>query len=286
MTVAKSPEEEKREQQRMQDVLVLLQHLAENEETTIKLIIECLYDVGSVNFINRQVQNTWVNQLAKSLASLSKPAVKHYGLYRFKKDCPELILNFLQRKVAFPSPQAVPSQHEEVEVQSNLVEAVEFATTEVQNSAAVNPTPPVADATPVQPITSAPHIATVLEEQVASNPQTQENSSQQTGDDSLGALGDMDGSGRNLDQLPIKEPSTVATKMSSDRLADDPLQLAQKNRQIQRLQVQIQALTALWVSTLLASGAMVWHLQTSQQNALKSQEPLPASVIRSDRFVE
>jgi len=106
MTVSKSPEEEQREQQRMQDVLVLLQHLAENEETTIKLIIECLYDVGTINFINKKVQNDSINHLTKTLMGMSKPIAKRYGYYRFKKDCPELIVNWLKRKIAFSAPKA------------------------------------------------------------------------------------------------------------------------------------------------------------------------------------
>lgn len=97
----------------MQDVLVLLQHLTENEETTIKLMIECLYDVGAVNFINKKVQNDSINQLAKTLAGMSKPIAKRYGYYWFKKNCPELIVNWLKRKVAFPAPQAKAIQQQE-----------------------------------------------------------------------------------------------------------------------------------------------------------------------------
>lgn len=282
MTVAKSSEEEKREQQRMQDVLVLLQHLAENEETTIKLIIECLYDVGAANFINRKVQNASVNQLAKSIASLSKPAFKRYGLYWFKKNCPELIANWLQRKVAFPPPQAVPPAETEVEGQPNLVEAVEVATNQAENAEAVSPGSPAADGTSVQPTTPAPHLATAIEEQGASDSQTIETYSQQAMD----PLQDVDAQRKNADQPLIQQPTSVTVKTSSDRLTEDHLELAQKNRQIQRLKVQIQALTALWVGTLLASGVVVWHVQTTQQNAWKGEKPLPASVIPSDRSVE
>lgn len=97
----------------MQDVLVLLQHLTENEETTIKLIIECLYDVGAVNFINKKVQNDSINQFTKTLAGMSKPIAKRYGYYWFKKNCPELIVNWLTRKVAFPAPKAKAVQPQE-----------------------------------------------------------------------------------------------------------------------------------------------------------------------------
>lgn len=104
----------------MQDVLVLLQHLTENEETTIKLMIECLYDVGTVNFINKKVQNDSINQFAKTLAGMSKPIAKRYGYYWFKKNCPELIVNWLKRKVAFPAPQAKAIQQQEAAPQVEL----------------------------------------------------------------------------------------------------------------------------------------------------------------------
>ncbi len=110
----------------MQDVLVLLQHLTENEETTIKLMIECLYDVGAVNFINNKVQNDSLNQLTKALAGMSKPIAKRYGYYWFKKNCPELIVNWLKRKVAFPDPKAKAVQQQKaapkVEPASNTTE--------------------------------------------------------------------------------------------------------------------------------------------------------------------
>jgi len=117
----------------MQDVLVLLQHLAENEATTIKLIIDCLYDVGAVNFINREVQNSAINQFTKNIASLSKPVAKRYGLYWFKKNCPQLIVNWLQRKVAFPPAQKAPLAKTEVENQPDIVKALEVAEAQAQS---------------------------------------------------------------------------------------------------------------------------------------------------------
>ena len=47
--------EQQRERERMQDVLLLVQQLVASQETTFKLIIDCLYDVGSINFINQKV---------------------------------------------------------------------------------------------------------------------------------------------------------------------------------------------------------------------------------------
>lgn len=119
----------------MQDVLVLLQHLTENEETTIKLIIECLYDVGAVNFINKKVQNDSINQVTKTLAGMSKPIAKRYGYYWFKKNCPELIVNWLTRKIAFPAPKAKAVQQQET------VPKVEPAPISTEAPSPVAPTP-------------------------------------------------------------------------------------------------------------------------------------------------
>ena len=49
-------DEERMKQQRMRDVMLLLESLFEREETTVKMIIDCLYDVGSVNLINKKFQ--------------------------------------------------------------------------------------------------------------------------------------------------------------------------------------------------------------------------------------
>lgn len=95
-------EEDRLEKERMRDVLVLLEHLLEREETTVQLIVDRLYDVGSVNYINkrfaRQPRKRWA---MKSVAKMLKPAVKVYAMRWVKKNCPQLITNWLQNKVRF-----------------------------------------------------------------------------------------------------------------------------------------------------------------------------------------
>lgn len=85
----------------MRDVLVLLQHLVEREETTVKMILDCLYDVGSVNLINKKVPLKPANHLMKGIASLSKPAFRMVALRWFKGNCPQLIAKWLYSKVRF-----------------------------------------------------------------------------------------------------------------------------------------------------------------------------------------
>jgi len=98
---AQQLEEERMKQQRMRDVLLLLESLIEREETTVKMILDCLYDVGSVNLINKKFPIKPANRLMKWIAGLSKPMFKIIALRWFKKNCPQIIANWLQSKVKF-----------------------------------------------------------------------------------------------------------------------------------------------------------------------------------------
>jgi hypothetical protein len=94
-------EEDRLKQQRMKEVLLLLDSLFEREEATVKMILDCLYDVGSVNLINQKFRRRPLNRLMKAIARLSKPAFRLYAIYWFKKNCPQLITNWLGTKVRF-----------------------------------------------------------------------------------------------------------------------------------------------------------------------------------------
>ncbi len=97
--LAKTPEELRREEERMRDVQVLLQNLTLQEETTIKLIIDCLYDVGSVNILNTKVAWKPANRVVKLVARTSKPVFRAIAWRWFKGNCPELITTWLASKV-------------------------------------------------------------------------------------------------------------------------------------------------------------------------------------------
>jgi hypothetical protein len=93
----------------MEDVRVLLETMFNREEEIVKLLIDCLYDVGSVNMINQRVHAPWLNQLAQWAARCSKPVFRILALRWFKRNCPELIRNWLYTKVKFE-----PKQLEQV----------------------------------------------------------------------------------------------------------------------------------------------------------------------------
>ncbi len=93
------------EEARMQDVLLLLQLLAEREEVTIKLILDCLYDIGSANLVDQKVPIRPLNRLSKLILAKSKPMFRRLGLWWFKKNCPQLIADWLYTQVSFTEDQ-------------------------------------------------------------------------------------------------------------------------------------------------------------------------------------
>lgn len=94
-------EEERIKQQRMNDVLLLLEQLVEREEATVKRILDCLYDVGSINLINKKFKNRPLNRFLKWIAKFTRPTFRVVALYWFKRNCPLLITNWLGTKVRF-----------------------------------------------------------------------------------------------------------------------------------------------------------------------------------------
>ncbi len=101
VNISSTAEKSRLEAQRMQDVLTLLDSLTGREEATIKLIIDCLYDVGYVNAIDRKVRVKPLNSIAKLVARKSKPIVRIVAWRWFKKNCPMLIVRWLYGKVKF-----------------------------------------------------------------------------------------------------------------------------------------------------------------------------------------
>ena len=95
-----TPEEQKK-QERMRDVFLLLQQLVEREEITLKLIIDCLYDVGIINIVNKKYQNKPMNRFFKAIARLSKPVLRAVALRWLKKKLPILLTDWLEEKVSF-----------------------------------------------------------------------------------------------------------------------------------------------------------------------------------------
>ena len=101
VTIANPPSESRFELERIRDVLILLTSLIEREETTIKLIIDCLYDIGSVKLIDKKVRFRPLGAIAKLIARMSKPILRLFAWRWVKKNCPQLLTNWLYNKVKF-----------------------------------------------------------------------------------------------------------------------------------------------------------------------------------------
>ena len=117
--IKKSPVERRNETERMYDVLMLLDQMFRREEVTLKLILGCLYDVGSVNLVNQKINHQAANRLVKWIASLSRPIFGMIALRWFYKNCPQLLVDWLHSKLMFepaseksdsPTPAAIASE--------------------------------------------------------------------------------------------------------------------------------------------------------------------------------
>jgi hypothetical protein len=93
--------EQQRAEERMRDVEMLLESLFLREETTMRLIADCLYDVGSVNLVNQRFQARQLNRFMKVIARRSKPVFRFFMLRWSRQNCPRLIASWLQTQVSF-----------------------------------------------------------------------------------------------------------------------------------------------------------------------------------------
>lgn len=101
--------EQQIEEERMRDVEMLLESMFLREEVTLRLIADCLYDVGSVNLVNQRVHSQPLNWLMKAIARRSKPVFRFFMMRWCRKNCPHLIASWLKKQVVFePSEVVLP----------------------------------------------------------------------------------------------------------------------------------------------------------------------------------
>ena len=93
--------EELKKQERMRDVMLLLQQLLEREEVAFKLIIDCLFDVGLINLANKKIPNRSLNRLMKAISCSLKPAFRIIAMIWLRKNLPTLLTAWLEAKVSF-----------------------------------------------------------------------------------------------------------------------------------------------------------------------------------------
>ncbi len=96
-----TPEEKRFQQQRLRDICLLLENITLKEETTIKLILDCLYDIGVINLINKKIPHPPLNKLAKKLASTPKPLFRIIAWRWVRRNLPIRVTNWLHNRVKF-----------------------------------------------------------------------------------------------------------------------------------------------------------------------------------------
>ena len=122
-----SPEKD-REEKLMNEVLILIKTVVYNEEITIKLLIDCLYDIGVTNLINQKFQLGTLNKTLKFATKISKPVIKILAWKWVKNNCPQLITGWLKSKVAFPKEEApkievvVENEPENIAASSQIID--------------------------------------------------------------------------------------------------------------------------------------------------------------------
>ena len=93
--------EELKKRERMRDVTLLLQQMVEREEVTLKLIVDCLIDVGSINYANHKLHNPSLNKIMKILVGSVKPVARIAALFWLKRNLPNLLTAWLESQVSF-----------------------------------------------------------------------------------------------------------------------------------------------------------------------------------------
>ncbi len=103
-----SLQEQAQEQEKMRDVLLLLDNLFKRETATARLILGNLYDVGTINLVNQKIPLKVVSPLLKLIASSSKPLILILAVRIFQAYCPKLVANYLYSLVEFKKEPIAP----------------------------------------------------------------------------------------------------------------------------------------------------------------------------------
>lgn len=122
----KSLKEQRQEQERLTEMLIVLEELFRREDVAAKRIIACLYDIAVVNWINKNVRIYPFNPLLKFLMRFPKPVAKILALrFYLQTQCPKLITDWLYSLVEFKENELLPLPLEVTEVPAAALPAVE-----------------------------------------------------------------------------------------------------------------------------------------------------------------
>lgn len=90
-----------REDERVRDILLAVEQLFHREENAVAFVLSCLYDIGSVNLIEKKVPIASLKPVLRSIARYSRPAFRFVAVRWFHQNCPKLITDWLHSLVIF-----------------------------------------------------------------------------------------------------------------------------------------------------------------------------------------
>lgn len=103
MSKPKTPAEKIREEEKLKEILLHLDQLFQREEATAKAIVGCLYDIATINLINKYCPLWGINATLKYLTRFPRPIAKSLGVkWYLQPQCPKLITDWLYTLVEFP----------------------------------------------------------------------------------------------------------------------------------------------------------------------------------------
>lgn len=118
MSKEKTREEIQQEETKLREILVLLDQLFRREEATAKGIVGCLYDIATVNIINKYCPLWGINGTLKYLTRFPRPIAQSLGVKLYlQPQCPKLITDWLYTLVEFPQEKTPVIEPEIVENQ-------------------------------------------------------------------------------------------------------------------------------------------------------------------------
>lgn len=250
-----SVEQARLENARLQDVVMLVDNLLRNEETTIGMIVDCLYDIGSVRLINQKIEPQILQDVTKPIARLSKPAVRVIALRWLKKNCPVLLANWLYSKVKFEqSVPAPPSDDLQEEIQHELDENI--AAPIAENP--LNPTAAMPTGSPLSSTPYPPHAAPPIEALLnTANDKTME---RREPDPPLQALVPVPSSASAISSVEPTNPSGKTLDTGIVPLSEYNRAIAQlkyRDNELRRVRAQLRISMVLVVGAAIAMGGLL-----------------------------
>lgn len=99
------PKMSEQEEQQIQEILLILEQLVQREDATVRFILERLYDIGTLNLLQKKLNAHPLTRLIKPVRRASRGTFRRVGTWWFQKYCPQLITDWLYSLVAFDPPE-------------------------------------------------------------------------------------------------------------------------------------------------------------------------------------